>query len=49
MRLDTKVGLKFSRAPLAMVRNLDFSPNAEGCYLDNFKQRTRMTCSGLFF
>lgn len=42
-RLEREVGTKFCRDLLAMIRNLDFSLNAEGCYLENFKQRNRMT------
>lgn len=40
-------GTKFYRTFLAMVRNLDLSLNAEGCYLENFKEKSRMMWSGL--
>lgn len=44
-----EIEAKFYRDLLAMVRNLDFSLNAEECYLENFKQRNRMIWSGLLF
>lgn len=47
--LERQVGTDSCRALLAMVRNLDFNLNAEGCYLETFKQKNGMMWSGLFF